>query len=310
MKITRRSAVSVSLAALVFFVWPATALAAANDPGLKTAGNFAVLSGTPNITNTGPTWISGQMGISPACSITGFPPGTSGVQHKCDAVALQAKTDLTGAYTRAANEPCPGSNNFTGQNLGGKTLVPGVYCATTAAPINGTVTLDGGGNSLATYVFQIGSTLLTAAGAPGAPAARISLINGVSPCEVFWVVGSSATLELYTAFVGNIMAVTSIQMKTGATLEGRALARNGAVTLDTNRIIQPGGCGYNAPPLGTPPVGNTLPTTLGFSLSIPATGVPLELRGEFPWLPLIGIGAGIALGGLGFSSWRRRRRAA
>jgi hypothetical protein len=303
----RRTVVSTSLAALVILIWPATALAA-TDPGLRTAGNFAVLSGTPDITNTGPSWISGEMGVSPACAITGFfPPGTSGVQHKCDAVALKAKTDLTGVYTRAANESC--SSNFTNGNLGGRTLVPGVYCATTAGTISGTVTLDAGGNGASTWIFQIGSTLVTAPGAPGAPGATISLINGAQPCEVFWVVASSATLDTYTAFVGNIMAVTSIAMHTGATLEGRALARNGEVTLDTNRIIQPGGCGFNAPPIGTPPAGNILPASLGFSLSIPATGVPMELRGEeFPWLLLIGAGAGAAVVGLGYGTMRRRRR--
>jgi len=293
----RRSVVSVSLAALVILIWPATA-AAATDPGLRTAGNFAVLSGTPNITNTGPTWISGQMGISPGCAVTGFPPGTSGAQHRCDAVALQAKTDLTAAYTRTANAPCPASHNLSGQNLGGKTLVPGVYCQTTAPTLTGTLTLNGAG----VYIFQIGSTLITATGA------RVVLIGGAQPCEIFWQVSSSATLFPSTAFVGNIMALTDIHMQTQATLEGRALARNGAVTLDTNRIIQPGGCGYNAPPIGTPPVGNILPLSLGFSLSIPSNGVPQELRGEsFPWLLVIGLGAGAGAVALGVVARRRRR---
>jgi hypothetical protein len=294
----RRSVMSFGLAALVVLIWPATALAA-TDPGLKTAGNFAVLAGTPNITNTGPTWISGQVGIAPGCAVTGFPPGTSGAQHKCDAVALTAKTDLTAAYTRAANAPCPATNNLSGVNLGGKILVPGVYCQTTAPTLTGTLTLNGSG----VYIFQIGSTLITA------PGARISLIGGAQPCEVFWQVSSSATLATTTAFVGNIMALTDIHMRTRATLEGRALARNGAVTLDTNRIIQPGGCGFSAPPVGTPPVGNILPASLGFSLFLPSTGVPLELRGEqFPWLLVIGVGAGLGATGLVLISRRRRRR--
>jgi hypothetical protein len=299
----RRYAVSFSVAALLILVWPANALAA-TDPGLRTAKNFAVLSGTPNITNTGPTWISGQIGISPGCAVTGFPPGVSGAQHKCDAVALQAKTDLAGTYTRAANAPCPGSNNFTGVNLGGKTLVPGVYCQTTAPTLTGTLTLNGAG----VYIFQIGSTLITAPGAPGAPGARVRLIGGAQPCEIFWQVSSSATLDTFTAFVGNIMALTSITMNTQATLEGRALARNGAVTLDTNRIIQPGGCGATAPAVGSPPVGNVLPLSLGFSLSIAANGVPPELRGEFPWLVVIGAGAMLGAITLGVASRRRRSR--
>jgi Ice-binding-like len=296
----RRSVLSLGLAALVVLVWPATALAA-TDPGLRTAGNFAVLSGTPNITNTGPTWISGQVGISPGCAVTGFPPATSGPQHKCDAVALQAKNDLTGAYTRAMNAPCPGTNNFSGVNLGGKTLVPGVYCQTTAPPLTGTLTLNGAG----VYIFQIGSTLITATGA------RVQLIGGAQPCEIFWQVSSSVVLHVSTAFVGNIMALTSIAMQTRATLEGRAMARNGAVTLDTNRIIQPGGCGVAAPPIGTPPIGNVLPASLGFSLSIPSNGVPPELRGDgFPVLLVIGVGAGLAATGLVLINRRRRRRTA
>jgi hypothetical protein len=294
----RRSLISVSLAALVVLIWPATALAA-TDPGLRTAGKFAVLSGTPNITNTGPTWISGQIGISPGCAVTGFPPGVSGAQHRCDAVALKAKTDLTGAYTRAANAPCPSTHNLSGVNLGGKTLVPGVYCQTTAPTLTGTLTLNGGG----VYIFQIGSTLITATGA------RVRLIGGAQPCEIFWQVSSSATLFPSTAFVGNIMALTDIHMQTQATLEGRALARNGAVTLDTNRIIQPGGCGFTAPAVGSPPVGNILPLSLGFSLSLSSTGVPLELRGgDFPWLLLvIGLGAGAGAVAMGVSARRRRR---
>lgn len=296
----RRSLISLSIAALVVLMLPATALAA-TDPGLRTAGNFAVLAGTtvtaalPN----GPSWISGSLGVSPGSAVTGFPPSVaSGAMHKGDAVALKAQTDLVGAYTRAANAPCPPTNNFTGVNLGGKTLVPGVYCQSTAPTLTGTLTLNGGG----VYIFQIGSTLITATGA------RISLIGGAQPCEVFWQVSSSAVLFPSTAFVGNIMALTSIAMQTQATLEGRALARNGAVTLDDNRIIQPGGCGVSAPPIGTPPVGNNLPLSLGYSLSIPANGVPLELRGEgFPWLLVIGFGAGAGAVAMGVSARRRRR---
>ena len=294
----RRTILSATLVGLFILLWPATALAA-TDPGLRTAGNFAVLSGTPNITNTGPTWISGEVGIKPGCAVTGFPPGVSGAQHKCDAVALQAKSDLSGAYTRAANAPCPGTNNFTGVNLGGKKLVPGVYCQTTAPTLTGTLTLNGAG----VYIFQIGSTLVTFTGS------RVVLTGGAQPCDIFWQVTSSATLAVNSTFVGNIMALTSIQMQTGATLEGRALARNGAVTLDTNRIIQPGGCGFAAPPVGSPPVGNILPASLGFSLSIASTGVPLELQGQqFPWLLVLGAGSGLGVVALVVSQARRRRR--
>ncbi len=283
----RRSLISFGLASLIVLIWPAAALAA-TDPGLGTAGNFAVLAGT-TVTNTGPSWITGDLGVAPGTAVTGFPPGTSGVQHKGDSVATTAQTNLTAAYTNAAAQPCPGTNNFSGVNLGGKTLVPGVYCQTTAPTLTGTLTLNGSG----VYIFQIGSTLVTASGA------TISLIGGAQPCQIFWQVSSSATIATSTTFVGNIMALTAIAMQTGATLNGRALARNAAVTLDTNRIIQPGGCGYSAPTAVAPPSGTTLPASLG---------VPPELRGQFPLLLLIGLGAGLGATALGLNSRRRRRR--
>ncbi|HEY8766389.1 MAG TPA: ice-binding family protein, partial [Dehalococcoidia bacterium] len=127
-------------------------------------------------------------------------------------------------------------------------------------------------------------------------------------CDIFWVVGSSATIATSTSFVGTIMALTSIAMQTGATLNGRALARNGAVTLDTNRIIQSSNCGppfftfnFPAPAFVAPPAGNILPASLG---------VPLELQGQIPWLLLIAVGAGLGATALGVSNRRRRRRIA
>jgi type VI secretion system secreted protein VgrG len=285
----RRSLISIGLAALFVLIWPATALAA-TDPGLGSAGNFAVLAGT-TVTNTGPSWITGQLGVAPGSAVTGFPPGTSGVQHKGDAVATTAQTDLTAAYINAAAQPCPAANNKTGVNLGGLTLVPGVYCQTLAPTLTGTLTLNGSG----VYIFQIdpATTLVTASGA------SVSLIGGAQPCQVFWVVGSSATLATSTSFVGTIMALQSIAMQTGALLNGRALARNGAVTLDTNRIIQPTGCGFAAPAFVPPPAGNILP---------PSTGVPWELLGSFPWLLVIGVGALLGASVMVVSTRRRRRR--
>jgi hypothetical protein len=156
--------------------------------------------------------------------------------------------------------------------------------------LTGTLTLNGSG----VYIFQIGSTLVTAS------AARVVLIGGAQPCEIFWQVGSSATIATSTTFVGTIMALTSIAMQTGATLNGRALARNGAVTLDTNRIIQSSGCGYGVPTFVSAPIGNVLPATLG---------IPLELIGQIPWLLVIGAGGAIGAIVLGTSSARRRRKA-
>jgi hypothetical protein len=286
----RRSLISFGLGALVVLIWPATALANTLVP-LATAGNYAVIAGS-TITNTGPSWITGQMALSPGTSITNFPPGTSGHQDvgPLNGAANQAKLDLTTAYNNAA-----GQTPFTtiSGDLGGLTLVAGTY--RTTGGLTGTLTLDGQGSSAGVWIFQQPSTLITAT------SARVSLINGAQPCDVFWQVGSSATIAVSTTFVGNIMALTSIAMQTGATLNGRAMAQTGAVTLDTNRIIQPSGCGYAVPTYVPPPAGNILPATLG---------IPWELLGSFPWLLVIGFGAGLGAAALGISSRRRRRRSA
>jgi hypothetical protein len=288
----RRIVLSLSLVALVILIWPATALAATLPP-LGSAGNFAVLSGA-GMTNTGPSWITGAIGASGA-GITGFPPGTSGPKHIGDSAFTTGETDLTAAYTNAGAQSCPGTHNYTGVNLGGKTLGPGVYCQTVAPTLTGTLTLNGSG----VYIFQIGTTaspttLITASGS------RVHLIGGAQPCDIFWRVTSSATIATSTTMVGTIMANISIQMQTGATLNGRALARTAAVTLDTNRIIQSSGCGYPVPAFVAPPAGNILPATLG---------VPFELRGSFPWMLVIGAGAGLGAAALMVASRRRRRTA-
>jgi Ice-binding-like len=269
----RRFAVSFSVVGLMVLGWPATALA--TDPGLGVAGTFAVLAST-TITNTGPSWITGQIALSPGTSVTGFPPGTSGHPDLANGAALQAMTDLTTAYINAA-----GATPFvalTG-NLGGRTLIPGTYQYSSSAGLTGTLTLDGRGSTTAIWLFQIGSTLTTAS------SSRVSLINGAQPCDVFWQVGSSATIGASTTFVGNVMALNSISMLTGATLAGRALARHGAVTLDTNRIIQPSGCGYPPPAFVPPPLGNILPGTLGGGVDQTISFGPLadKILGEPPF---------------------------
>jgi hypothetical protein len=266
----RRSALSFSVVALMFLAWPATALAA-TDPGLGIAGTFAVLAGT-TITNTGPSWITGELGVAPGSSVTGFPPGTSGFLHIADAAATSAQTALIGAFSNAA-QPCDA--DYSGVNLGGRTLGPGAYCQATAPSLTGTLTLNGAG----VYIFEIGSTLVTA------PGARVQLIGGAQPCDVFWRVGSSATIGASTTFVGNVMALTSISMQAGATLNGRALALHGAVTLNTNRIIQPAGCGYPTPASVPPPTGNILPGTLGGGLDQTISFGPLadKILGEPPF---------------------------
>ena len=195
---------------------------------LLTAGDFGVL-GASTVTNTGSSVINGFLGVSPGTAFTGFPPGTATAIHAADAVALQGQVDLSAAYLAALNRPT--SVNLTGQNLGGLTLVPGVYNFDSSAQLTGLLRLNGLGNSNSVFIFNIGSTLTTAS------ASTISLLNGAQGGNVFFRVGSSATLGTTTSFIGNILAQTSITLNTGATLScGRALARTGAVTLDTNTI--------------------------------------------------------------------------
>jgi hypothetical protein len=196
--------------------------------GLGTAAPFAVLAGTPKVASTGATVINGNLGISPAAAVTGFPPGiVHGTIHKADAVALQAKKDLVTAYNAAA-----GSKPVTAVpagKLGGKTLVGGVYSGGTLA-LTGTLTLDGQNDPNSVWVFQTKSTLITAS------TSKVALIRGASPCNVFWQVTSSATLGSGSTFVGTIMALTDITMANGVTVNGRALARNGGVTLINDKI--------------------------------------------------------------------------
>jgi hypothetical protein len=198
--------------------------------GLGTAANFAVLAGT-TVTNTGPSTIAGSVGVSPGTAITGFPPGqvTSGAIHSADAVAQQAQSDLTTAYLdAAARTPAAPVTS----DLGGQTLDPGVYKATSGMGLTGTVTLDGHGDPNAVFIFQAGSTLTTAAGS------SVALTGGAQACDVFWVVGSSATLGTNSSFAGTLMALTSASVQTGATVAGRVLARNGEVSLDDNTFTQ------------------------------------------------------------------------
>jgi hypothetical protein len=234
---TRRIAGLVLLASALVLAQPATsAFAVPASVGLGTAGTFSVLAAS-TVTNTGPTVVSadagvgGNLGVSPQTAITGFPPGVvtpPGTIHSADAVAAQAQADLTIGYNDAAGRAC--DTNLTGQDLGGLTLTSGVYCFDSSAFLTGTLTLDAQGNPDAVFIFQIGSTLITSVGS------AVVLTNGGQGCHVFWQVGSSATLGTGSAFTGNILALASITATTNAAVEGRLLARTGAVTLDKNAI--------------------------------------------------------------------------
>jgi hypothetical protein len=220
----------------------ATGARAATVP-LGTADSFAVLGGSA-VTNTGPSVIGGDLGVNPGTAVSGFPPGiVLGAPHFTDAVALHAQQDLTTAYNDAAGRS---SSATISSDLAGRTLTRGVYTAATSLGLSGALTLDGQGNADAVFVFQAGTTLTAGSGS------HVLLTGGAQACNVFWQVGSSATVGSGSAFVGNIMALTSITLTTGATLDGRALARNGAVTLDTNVVSRARCATPTSPTSGTP----------------------------------------------------------
>jgi hypothetical protein len=190
-------------------------------------GNFSVLAGT-TVTNTGSTTVSGDIGVAPGTAVTGFPPGLAGgTIHLADGAASLAQATLTAGYIDAAGRS--GGTSVAG-DLVGQTLTSGVYTSTSSLANSGDLTLDAQGNPSAVFIFQISSTLTTGSGS------HIVLANGAKACNVFWQVGSSATLGTNSVFKGNIMALTSITVTTGVNVEGRVLARNGAVTLDTDVI--------------------------------------------------------------------------
>jgi hypothetical protein len=206
------------------------ALSAQAPVQLGTAGNFAVLAGS-TVTNTGPSVISGSVGLAPGSAVTGFPPGIvlAGTTQVANGVALQAKNDLVTGYNDAAGRS---SSATVSGDLAGRTLTPGVYTSASSLGLSGNLTLDAQGNPNAVFVFQAGSSLIVGSGS------QVNLIGGAQACNVYWQVASSATIGTSSAFVGNILALTSITMTTGATLQGSVLARNGAVTLDTNTITK------------------------------------------------------------------------
>jgi hypothetical protein len=220
--------------AFSFLLLPLFALSAfGGSVNLGTAGSYSVLAGS-TVTNTGSSTLAGDLGVSPGCALTGFPPGiVGGTINHCNAASGQAQRDLTTAYNQAMG--LAPTSTLTGKDLGGMVLKPGVYFFASSAQLTGTLTLNNLGNPNALFVFQIGTTLTTASNS------SVIFSSGLTDSNVFWQVGSSATLGTTTSFQGNILALQSITLNNGATIGcGSALAINGAVTLDNNVIG--GGC--------------------------------------------------------------------
>ncbi len=243
--------------AAILLCSPSVLLATGIAPTLGAADSFGIL-GALGVTNTGATVVNGDLGISPngLSSVTGFTFSTSpgpgvvtGTTHFADVLAGQAQADTTTAYNALASQACD-SGPSAPTDLVGQTLFEGVYCFSSSVSNTGTLTLDAQNNSDAVWVFEIGSTLITG------PGSSVVLTNGAQACNVFWQVGSSATLDTTTTFVGNILALTSITMNNGATLNGRALARNAAVTMDDNSVTV-ATCAATVTPTDTP---TALPT--------------------------------------------------
>ncbi len=245
------------IASLSTLLFASSALGATASVGLGSAASFSVLGGS-TVTNTGPTTMFGDLGLSPGSSVTGAPQ-VLGQTHVDDAVAIGAKNALTTAYNDAASRP---SNGSAGTDLAGQVFLPGVRSASSSLLLSsGSVTLDAQGDPNAVFIFQIGSTLITGSNT------SVVLVNGAQACNVFWQVGSSATLGTGTSFVGTIMALASISANTAATIHGRLLARNGAVTLDTNTITT-SNCASSESGSG----GGTETTTAGSGTTTPGSG--------------------------------------
>ena len=218
------------------FTWTFTtaALACQASVPLNSAASFEILAGS-TVTNTGPTVITGgDLGLSPGSAVTGFPPGVltlPAVMHVTDPIAAQAELDLTAAYNYAAGVQ---GAAVLPSDMSGLTFTPGVYKTSSTVQLStGNVTLDAQGNANAVFIFQIGSTLTTIG------STHVILAGSAQAKNVFWQVGSSATLGTNSSFEGTILALQSITLDTGASMVGRALARNGAVSMDTNAVNAP-----------------------------------------------------------------------
>lgn len=253
------------LAAAVTLIATSTpAFAATATVGLGTSAPYSVL-GSQTVTNTGPTQLNGDLGVSPGTAITGFPPGhIGGSRHAADATAALARADLTIAYNDAASRATTAS---VAGDLVGRTLIDGVYTSSGPLALSGTLTFDGQGNPNSVFIVQVASTLITAT------ASHVATINGAQACHIFWQVGSSATLGTASTFQGTVMALSSVTVTTSAHVKGRALARNGAVTLDNNVFTAPD-CGNATQPTSAA----STTTTLTSAPTTASAGKPVTLR--------------------------------
>jgi hypothetical protein len=236
---------------------------------LGTAASFGIVANQA-ITNTGDTIVSGSLGLypNPRTSITGFPPGVSGSIFAAEAVANQALQDAQTAYTAASNQPS--TAQISGADLGGQTLIAGTYTSSSAVEITGTLTLDGGNDPDAVFVFQIGFTLITAS------SSTVKLINGARACNVLWQIGSSATLGTDSVFVGNILAFTSITLQSNVDVTGGLYALNAAVTLINDKVTAQGQCAVLATGSSVPDTTSTTPTVAS---SVPGGGATVTTDG-------------------------------
>lgn len=313
LRIVRPLAVPLLAAAAVLAMGQPASAGIVPAVPLATAGNYSVLAAT-TVTNTNPSVLGQSVGLSPGTSIVGFPPGivlAPGTIEASSPVTLQAQNDLTTGYANAAGR----SVEFTQTNpdLVGQTLIPGVYAATAKAPLSlsGQLVLDGQSNPNAVFIFQTDSTLITATGS------TIVLINGASECNIFWQVGSSATLGSGSVFIGNILALTSITVESAVVVHGRALARTGAVTLDNDTFTQPSCVPSVAtsPPTTTTAAAATATTATGTATTVTdtatsfvVTDITLPRTGNNVG-STTGFGAGgVIVGFVALRFARRRRR--
>ena len=288
---------SITVSALIVGLNLTPALAS-TAPGLGAATPFAVLAAT-TVANTGPTVINGDLGLSPTTAagvtgMTGAPGGTVNgtIYAGPTGPAADAQAALTTAYLNAFGSPC--NFDVTGVDLGGKTLTPGTYCSSSSLGLTGTLILSGSG----VFIFKAASSTLTTASG-----STVSLTNGAQPCNVFWQIGSSAVIGSTTTFVGTIMALTSISLDNGANIAGRALARNGAVTLINNIITAPTAC--NAATVSTP---TPTPTPTRAVPRVPRAGGGPSQGDGFPWILAMVAGVLASAGAVGLGMRVRTRR--